>query len=109
MKKQLMQKLMMIGVILSAILSCVTPATIKEPVIMYDLSIDRYQAGVGKRNLNILSTPETVGRWVNPSEVKFYSLDQLPSNLKCFSSTVWLKVVVPKLREGSRQYRDLKD
>ena len=98
-----MRKILMIGVILLGNLSC-TPPTIKNPVKMYAVNIGYQEAGVGLKNLNILSNE--VGEW--SSEIIFTPLDDAPNNMMCFSMETWLLRIKPKLKEGNEYYNDNK-
>lgn len=100
-----MHKIVMIGAILLAVLSC-KPVTIKKPVEMYFISLEFDEAAVGLKNLNIRSDHELVGEWI--SDLEFIPLSEAPENLACFSMEKWLKLIKPKLKEGAKQYRDSK-
>lgn len=98
-----MHKIVMIGVILLGIVSC-KPVTIKEPIRMFEISQEYSEAGTEMVDLNIRHKAKVVGEWLG--EVEFIPLSDAPNNLRCFSSEDWYKVIVPKLKEGSRQYHD---
>lgn len=76
---------------------------------MYEVNLKYFEAGVGHKNLNIKTNHKTVGEWVDPNQVFFIPLEEAPQLLKCFSQKTWDEVVVPKIKEGARAYRDYKD
>ena len=60
-----MQKILMIGVILLGMLSCVSipsikPPTVKLPIEMFAINTKFKEAGMGAKNLNILSNKTSI-------------------------------------------------
>jgi len=102
-----MLKIVMIGVMLLGIVSCIKPVTIKNPVEMYAINTEYMEAGAGLKNLNIRTDPSGVGEWLN--EPIFIPLEEAPKNMMCFSMEDWLKLIRPKLKEGAQQYKDYND
>lgn len=86
--------------------SCRVP-TIEEPVDSYVISLRRNLSKSGLRNLNIKDNPKKVGEW--SGETVNGKLDNIPSELTCFSTEDWLQIIKPKLKEGARAYRDYRD
>lgn len=92
------------GVILLGIVSCKNSPTIKKPVEMYAVSLRFNEAAKGTKQLNYKAKKESVGEWLKPDELEFLPLHEIPQELQCFSQKTWLKVVKPKLKQGSEFY-----
>lgn len=71
---------------------------------MHFINLEFYESANGDKNFNIRDDHNNVGEWT--TELVFVPLDQVPTNLACFSLETWLTKIKPKLKEGARQYRD---
>jgi len=99
-----MLKLVMIGALLSTMLSCRNAPYIKKPVEMLAINLDFNEAAKGKKDLNFRHKKSKVGEWV--TELEYINLSEAPRNMMCFSMATWLKLVKPKLKEGATYYRN---
>lgn len=98
-----MRKTMMIGMTLLMMSSCQVPI-LKDPVEMNVINLRTGTASSGKKDLNIKHDPSKVGEWIAPPHRGI--MDEIDPNQTCFPTRVWLKDIKPKLKEGSRAYRD---
>jgi len=98
-----MLKIVMIGVILLATLSCVS----LDKTMMYAVNQEYAESATAQVNLDITSNHELVGEW--NYEPDFLHLYDIPKNLRCVSEETWQTIVKPKLKEASRKYRDQQD
>lgn len=97
-----MLKTAILGATLFATYSCNSP-TIEEPVKMYQVNQNFYEAGVGFKNLNYKTKDrEKIGNWLEAPE--FLPLNEVPNDLTCFGTDDWLKKIKPKLKEAHDYY-----
>lgn len=100
-----MLKILMNGLMLLTMLSCFKHApTIKKPVDMVIISQKFNSAKVGKKYLNYKLKKSKVGEWVE--EPVLIPLHEAPNDMMCYPLKTWLKIVKPKLKEGSDHFHD---
>lgn len=95
-----MPKIVMNGVILLGMLSCVS----LDRTMMYAVNFEYEEAAVATKNLDIRENEEVVGEWNYQPD--FLPLHDVPKNLMCFSLETWLEDIKPSLKTASKKHRD---
>lgn len=101
-----MQKILMLGLILSVTFSC-SSAHIKEPQPFYVLNFKHAAVVKGTKSFNYKDGHDFMGEWVEqPKKIEW---SDMPENIVGFPLEIWLTRIKPALKKLARRHRDERD
>ena len=100
----------MIGLILLANAGCINPVTIKIPLTVYEINLNKNGALKGEMFLDYKRKKKSeIASWIKAPE-RIVGIENVPEeHLTCLPTYQWDSIVVPTLEKAQQQWKDFKD